>query len=262
MQEVDDTTQKLLQTQTMQMTFCFWQVHLPKANPSCIIWSRQQVALASMWMQTKWSTCFNQKENTSTLNCASLQLADKLTYLKSSISSNENDINMWPAKAWTAIYRLSIIWKRDLSDKIKCNFFQAVVLSILWYGCITSMQTKQIEKRLDRNSTRILQAISNKSWKQNPTKQQYSHIPSVSKTIQIRQMRHVEHCWKSNENLISKILLWAPSLRHANVGRWTRTYLQQLCTDTGCSPQDLLEAIHDWDEWQWNVGEICTSSTT
>ena len=31
----------------------------------------------------------------------------------------------------------SLKWKSDLTDKMKCSFFQAVVLSILLYGCIT-----------------------------------------------------------------------------------------------------------------------------
>ena len=66
--------------------------------------------------------CFNQKGDMSTLNGGTLKLVDKFIYLKSSISSTENDINMQLAKAWTAINRLSIIWKSDLSNEIKCNF--------------------------------------------------------------------------------------------------------------------------------------------
>ena len=58
-------------------------------------------------------------------------------YLGSSVSFTENEINVRLAKAWTAIDRLSIIWKSNLSDKIKRNFFQAVVVSILLYGCTT-----------------------------------------------------------------------------------------------------------------------------
>ena len=34
----------------------------------------------------------------------------------------ENDINMWLANAWTAFDRLSVIWKSDLSDRIKHIF--------------------------------------------------------------------------------------------------------------------------------------------
>ena len=63
------------------------------------------------------------KRDISSLNGGSLKLVDKFTYLGSSISSTENDIAMRPAKAWTAVDKLSILWKSDLSDKIKCNFF-------------------------------------------------------------------------------------------------------------------------------------------
>ena len=51
----------------------------------------------------------------------SLKLVDKFTYLRN--ISTENDINMQLAKAWNAVAKLSIMWKSDLSDKIKCNFF-------------------------------------------------------------------------------------------------------------------------------------------
>ena len=66
--------------------------------------------------------CFNQKGNISTRNGGSLKLMNKFTYLGSSVSSTEND--MWRAKAWTAIDRLSIMWKSNISDKAKRNFSQ------------------------------------------------------------------------------------------------------------------------------------------
>ena len=53
--------------------------------------------------------CFKQKGNISTLNGGSLKSVDKFMFLRSSISSTENDINMQLAKAWTAINRLLII---------------------------------------------------------------------------------------------------------------------------------------------------------
>ena len=67
--------------------------------------------------------CFNQKGDIPTLNGGSLKLVDKFTYHRNSVSSTENDINVWLAKAWTPMDRLSIIWKSDLSDEIKHNFF-------------------------------------------------------------------------------------------------------------------------------------------
>ena len=66
--------------------------------------------------------CFNQRSDISTLNGCSLKLVDKFTNLGSSVLSTQTDINTRLAKAWTAIYRLSIIWKSDLTDKMK-QFF-------------------------------------------------------------------------------------------------------------------------------------------
>ena len=89
---------------------------------------------------------FNQKGDISTLHGGSLKFVDKFTYLESSVSFAENDITTRQEKTWTAIDRLSIIWKSDLSDKIKYNFFQAPVVSILPYGCTTCTLRKRIEK--------------------------------------------------------------------------------------------------------------------
>ena len=81
--------------------------------------------------------CFHQTSYISTLDGSSLKLVDKFTYLRSSVSSTEKDIDTRLTKAWTAIDKLSIIWKSDLTDKMKRSFFQATVGSILLYGCTT-----------------------------------------------------------------------------------------------------------------------------
>ena len=107
--------------------------------------------------------CFNRTGDISTLNGSSLKLVDKFTYIGNSVSSTETDIDTRLTKAWIAINRLSVIWKSDLTDKIKCSFFQAAIVSILLYGCTTWTLTKRMEKKLDGNYTRMLRAILNKS---------------------------------------------------------------------------------------------------
>ena len=47
---------------------------------------------------------------------------------------------------------------------MKCSFFQVAVVSIQLYGYTTWTVTKHMEKKLDGNYTRRLQAILNKSW--------------------------------------------------------------------------------------------------
>ena len=115
---------------------------------------------------------------------------------------------------------------------------------ILLYRYTTWTLTKHIEKKVDGICTRIQWAILNKSWKQHSPKQLlYGHLPPISKTIQIRQTRHVGHWWRNKNELISNVLQWTPLHGCASV-RWpARTYLQQICTDTRCSLGDLLEAM-------------------
>ena len=207
--------------------------------------------------------CYNQTGNIATLDGASLKLVNKFTYLGSSVSSTEKDIDTRLTKAWTAIDRLSIIWKSDLTDKMKRSFFQAAVVSILLYGCTTWTLTKRLERRLDGNYTRMLRAVLNKSWRQHPTRLQlYGHLPPITKTIQVRRTRHAGHCWRSKDELISDVLLWTPTHGCARVGRPARTYIQQLCEDTGCNPEDLPEAMNDREKWRETVRDIRAGGAT
>ena len=132
---------------------------------------------------------------------------------------------------------------------MKRSFFQTAVVSILLYGCTSWTLTKRVEKKLDGNYTRMLQAILNKSWRQHPTKQQlYGHLPPVTKTIKIRRTRHAGHCWRSRDELVRDVLLWTPSHGRAKAGRPPRTYTQQLYANTGCSREDLTKAMDDREE--------------
>ena len=189
---------------------CVWKVHCKGAHNSdsgkytrpsrntaySILWNELPLALASMSMHTKW----NQTGHISTLGDSSLKLVNKFTYLGSSVSSTEKDIDTRLTKAWTAIDKLSVIWKSDLTDKIKCCFFHAAVVSILLYGCTSWTLTKRLEKKLDDNYIRMLRAILNKSWRQHPKKHP-----------QVIRSRHAGHCWRSRDTLIRDVLLWTPT---------------------------------------------------
>ena len=107
------------------------------------------------------------------------------------------------------------------------------------------------EKKIDENYTGMLRTVLKKSWKQYPKKQQlYGHLPFILKTIQARRIRHVGHCWRSKDELVTDILLWTPALEFAS-DRWpARTYLHQLCADTRCSLEDLKWTITDRGGWR------------
>ena len=83
-----------------------------------------------------------------------------------------------------------------------------------------------------------------------------------TKTIQVRRTRHAGHCWRSRDELISDLLLWTPTYGLTKAGRPARTYIQQLCEDTGCSPEDLSEAMNDREKSRERVRDIRGTSTT
>ena len=123
--------------------------------------------------------CFNQRGDISTLNGSSLKLVDKSTYQGSSVSSTETDINMWLAKAWTAIDRLSVIWKSDLTNKVKRSFFQAI-----WMHYMDANKTyrekawQQLHKNAVSNTEQILEAEPNKAAAVRPPTTHHENYPS------------------------------------------------------------------------------------
>ena len=76
------------------------------------------------------------------------------------------------------------------------------------------------------------------------------------------RVRNVGHCWRSRDELIRDVLLWTPTYSRAKADRPAKTYIQQLCEDTGCSSEDLLEAMNDWEKWRERVRDIRADGTT
>ena len=75
--------------------------------------------------------CF--KQDGATLNSKTLTIS----YISITISLTESNVDTYIGNAWTATDRLLAIWKYDLSDRIKQEFFKAVVVSVLLCGCTT-----------------------------------------------------------------------------------------------------------------------------
>ena len=102
----------------------------------------------------------------------------------------------------------------------------------------------------------------NRFWQQHPTRRQlYGHLPPITKTIQARRTRHAGHCWRSKDKIVSDVLLWTPAYGQSKAGRPARTFIQQLCDDTGCNPEDLPKAMNDKETWRERVWDIRASRT-
>ena len=112
---------------------------------------------------------------------------------------------------------------------------------------------RQLHKNATCNLKQVLAATPHKTptvWPPTP----------IKKKIQVRRTRHAGHCWRSRDELISDVLLWTPTHGHAKAGRPARTYIQQLCEDTGCCPEDLPRAMNDREEWRERVRDIRATS--
>ena len=205
---------------------------------------------------------FNQRGDISTLKGISLKLVDKFTYLKGGVSSTEKDIDTRLTKAWAAIDKLSIIWKSDLTDKMKRSFFQAAVVSILKYGCTTRTLNKRLEKKLDVNYTRMLRAILNKSWRQHPTRHQlYGHLAPITKTMKVRRTKHPGHCCRNRDELISDVLLWTPHVAEQKQDDQLEHTFSRYVSIRDVAPEDLPEAMNDMEEWRLRVRYTRASGT-
>ena len=114
---------------------------------------------------------------------------------------------------------------------------------------------RQLHNIAASNIEQVLEAAPHK-------KQLYSHLPPIMKTMQIWRTRYAGHWWRSRDELIRDVLLWTPSHRWVKAGRAARTYMQQLCADTGCSLEDRPEAMDDREEWRKMVREIRANGST
>ena len=141
-QEANSVPQKLWRMQTMQMIQCFSQLHMSKPNFCCIVWSNQQEALASTWTQMKQSPIFfKQNEAISILNGKLLKLVHQFIYLGSNISSTKSDVNIH--------IRLLLTGYQSYGNLITLiEFFEAVPMSVLLFGCTTWTLKKCSKKKL------------------------------------------------------------------------------------------------------------------
>ena len=88
----------------------------------------------------------------------------------------------------------------------------------------------------------------------------HGHLPPISHNFQVRWTRHAGHCWRSKDKFLNDILLWTPTYGFARFGQPAKTYIHQLCANTGCCLEDLPDMMDDRDWWWKRVRELRTFS--
>ena len=122
---------------------------------------------------------------------------------------------------------------------MKRSFFQAAVTSILLYGCTTWTLTKRLEKKLDGNYTRMLRAILTSPGGNTPqdtnctatcplSRKLFKLDEQTCRTLLEKQGRAHKRCTLMDPHT------WPVQKQDDQ----HETYIQQLCEDTGCCPED------------------------
>ena len=82
-------------------------------------------------------------------------------------------------------------------------------------------------------------------WQKRSTNQVlYAGIARISTTIRQRRLRFSGHCWRSENEVVSDLVLWEPKHGKRSVGGQARTFVDLLEADTGV-PRDCLPAVMD-----------------
>ena len=173
-------------------------------------------------------------------------------YLGSYIRSTKIDVNIMIDKVWAVLNSMNTIWKSKLSTNLKRHFFRAAVESVLVYGSVTWTLTASLEKNIDGTYTRMLRAVTNKSWRYHLTNEQlYGNIPKISKSIRIQRMTFAGHCWRSKYEVASDLILWQPQNGNRSRGRPAKTCIDQLRDDTDLLTTDEIKtAMNDREGWK------------
>ena len=116
---------------------------------------------------------FNQEGTIKTKSGNSIKAVENFIYLGSESNSTEKELKICIDKAWAALNKMNSVWKSNLPDKLKREFFRATVEQVLLYGATTWTLTKYLESKLDGTYTRMLRAILNISWREHPTRKNF-----------------------------------------------------------------------------------------
>ena len=172
-------------------------------------------------------------------------------YLGSKIISSEKDIQVRIGSAWSALNKLTPVWKLNLDVSIKTEFFIATVESVLTYGSQAWKLKKSIENKLNGAYTRMLRAALNFHWSQRVTnKELYNDLPKITETIRYCRSKFLGHIWRHDEEFMHNLLFWMPTNGKNKRGRPQKLYIDQLIEDTGLQMEELKTFETLKEEWK------------
>jgi len=127
-----------------------------------------------------------------------------------------------------------------ISHSVKRSFFQAIVETVLLYGCEAWILTPTLERSLNGCYTRMLRAALNIKWWQHvPNSKLYDNLPKVGDKVAAGRRGLEGYCSRHPELPAGKVILWEPTHGYRRRGRQRETFLDTLKKDAG------LESIEE-----------------
>ena len=180
-----------------------------------------------------------------TLSGNTIKHVPDFKYLGAHIMDSEKEFQIRKALAWTACNKMDKIWKSNLQNSLKINFFRATIEPILLYGAETWTMNSKMHKRLDGCYTNMLRKIKNMSWKNHHTLAEiYGNIPKLSSSVAVKRARFAGHCFRAKEEVISDLIFWKKSESRK------LTFPEVVARDTGINKDELPTVMKDRDCWR------------
>ena len=92
--------------------------------------------------------------------------------------------------AWSALNKLTPIWKSNLDDSMKRELFRATVESVSIYSSHAWTFNKSLEHKLNGAYTRMLHPALNVHWSQRVKKKELRNdLPKITETTHYRRLK-------------------------------------------------------------------------
>ena len=238
-------------------------LHLAENLLHCVESSARMIGLHLNTGKTEILTsCIEDIQEVKSLSGNVLKQVDHFKYLGAYMPDSSYDFNMRKGLAWAAVNELDCIWKSNMDKKLKVKFFRSCVESILLYNSETWTVTGNLEKQIDGLYTKLLRRILGVRWSDHVTnKELYGDIPLLSATIRQRRMRFAGHCFRADDQPVSKLIFWSSKGKRGR-GPGIKTFPKVIGEDTGQTSENEIKVLMgDRNIWRQRVRNVVVSST-
>jgi hypothetical protein len=177
-----------------------------------------------------------------------VEWVDSFTYLGAVVPEFTADVERRKSLAWTALGRMSSLWKSSASIALKVRLFCSLVQPVLLYGAETWSLSPTATTRLNQAHSHLLRCALNIHWTSHTSNRDLytlAGIPPISALLQQRREKLVaDSVLRSETDMqpLDRVLLWRPKEKFKRGGHTKFSFLRLL-------EQDAADAGVSFKEW-------------